>query len=174
MAIDYSKPGYKEMFANHGLTALAVQALEKTLFLLLAAVECLEAGRVEKNDLYEVFGRNDRKSLGRLINALRTKVAFPQDLESDLTRALEKRNYVMHDFFLNRFDILRLAGSPERMSEELRPIRDLIDNVQNRVDAILGIIQKQFGVSSAKLDQQAKHLVKSYQSSNKGVERDAP
>jgi len=149
MTIDYSQPGYKDMFANYGLTALAAQTLEKTLVLLLAAVECLEAGRIEKNDLYNVFGRHDHKTLGRLINVLRTKVDFPQDLENDLTLALEKRNYAMHDFFLNRFAILRLTGSPEKMSEELRPFRDLFDNVQNRVDATLVIIQKQIGVPRA-------------------------
>ena len=34
MPIDYSDPGYQAMFANYGLTALAAQALEKTLLLL--------------------------------------------------------------------------------------------------------------------------------------------
>jgi hypothetical protein len=79
----------------------------------------------------------------------------------------------MHNFFLDRFDILRLAGPPEKMSEELRPIRDLRDDVQNRIDEILGIVQRQFGVPEAKLDQQAREMLKIYQSSNKGV-RDAP
>ena len=61
MPIDYSQPGYKEMFANYGLTALAAQAMEKTLFILLAAVECLETRKVSKSDLYKVFDRHDRK-----------------------------------------------------------------------------------------------------------------
>lgn len=166
MALNYTQPGYKEMFANYGLTAFAAQSLEKTLLLVLAAIECLEAGKIEKNDLHEVFVEHDHKSLGQLISALRKKVAFPQDLESDLVQALKKRNYVMHDFFLNRFNILRLTESPERMSEELRPVRDLFDDVRSRIDTILGIIQKQFGVSSVKLDQQARQLLKSYQSSS--------
>ena len=166
MPIDIQQPGYKEMFANYGLTALAAQALEKTLFLLLAAVECLETGKVEKTELHEVFDQHNRKPMSRLIEALRTKVAFPQDLEDDLNRALGKRNYVMHDFFLSGFDIGRLAGSPEKLSEELRPMRDLFDNVQSGVDAILETIQKQFGVPRTKLDQQARQLLKSYQSSN--------
>jgi hypothetical protein len=174
MAIDYSNPGYKEMFANYGLTALAAQAIEKSLLLLLSAVECLEVGKVSKRDLHNVFEKHDRKTLGQLITALRKKVAFPQPLEDNLCLALEKRNYVMHDFFLNRFDITRLQGSPEKMSEELRPIRDLFHDVQERTDTILETMQKKFGVSAAKLDQQARQLLKSYQSSNKGAERDGP
>lgn len=166
MPIDYSQPGYKEMLANFGLTALAAQSLEKTLLLLLAAVECLEAGKVEKDEIHEVLDKHHPKPMKRLINALRTKVAFPQDLEDDLERALQRRNYVMHDFFLDGFDIQRLARSPEKMSEELRPMRDLFDNVQSRIDAILEIIQKQFGVPRTKLDQHARQLLKSYQSSN--------
>jgi len=101
MAIDYSQPGYKEMFANYGLTALAAQALEKTLLLLLAAVHCLEAGKVSKNDLHEILDKHDRKTLGQLVNALRSQVAFPQDLEAAISLSLEKRNYVI-ELFLNK------------------------------------------------------------------------
>lgn len=49
MAIDYSRPGYEEMFASYGRTALAAQALEKTVLVLLAGVECLEASKVSKD-----------------------------------------------------------------------------------------------------------------------------
>lgn len=78
MLIDYSQHGYKEMFANYGLTALAAQGMEKILFILLAAVECLETRKVSKNDLYKVFDKHDRRTLGQIINTLRKKVAFPQ------------------------------------------------------------------------------------------------
>jgi hypothetical protein len=150
MPIDYSQPGYKEMLANYGLTALAAQAMEKTLFLLLAAVECLDARKVSKSDLYKVFDRHDRKALGRLIKALRGKVPFTQNLDDDLNHALDKRNYVVHNFFLDRWDVQHLVRPPEQMSEELRPIRDLFDDVQGRINDILEIVQKQFGVPYAK------------------------
>jgi hypothetical protein len=174
MPIDYSQPGLKEMFANYGLTALAAQAMEKTLFLLLAAVECLEARKVSKSELYKVFDRHDRKTLGQLIAALRKKIPVAQNLDDDLNHALDKRNYVAHNFFLDRWDNQRLIRHPEQMSEELLPIRDLFDDVQNRINDILGIVQRQFEVPYAKLDQQAKEMLKIYQSSNKSVERDAP
>lgn len=174
MAIDYSQPGYKEMFANYGLTALAAQALEKTLLLLLGAVNCLEVGKVTKSDLHEVLDEHNRKTLAWLIKALRTKVTFPHALEADLTRALEKRNYVMHHFFLDRFDVLRLAESPEQMSQELRPIWELLNDVQGRTGAILEIVQKQFGGSQAQIEQEAKQLLKIYHSSNSRMEPDAP
>jgi len=166
MAIDYSQPSYKEMFANYGLTALAAQALEKTVFLLLAAIECLETGKVEKNELYEVFDKHDRKTLGQLINTVRSKVAFPQDLENALNCALEKRNYVMHHFFLKDFDTRPLAVSPEKLSEQLRPIRDLFDDVRNRVDGILETIQNQLQVPRTAFDEKARQLLTSYESSN--------
>lgn len=80
----------------------------------------------------------------------------------------------MHDFFLVKWDLHRLAGSPETMSEELRPIWDLFNDVQERVDSILEIVQKQIMVSGEKLDQEAKQLLKRYRLSNNDVERDAP
>jgi hypothetical protein len=60
MPIDYSGPGYQAMFANYGLTALAAQALEKTLLLLLGAVNCLGVGKVSRGDLYEVLDKHNR------------------------------------------------------------------------------------------------------------------
>jgi hypothetical protein len=162
MPIDYSLPGYQEMFANYGLTALSAQALEKTLLLLIAGIECLEAGHVSRDDLHAVLDKHNRKTLGILISALRSKVDFPPDLETDLVSALEKRNYVMHEFFLFKFDLLRLAGSPYVLSEELRPIRDLFDKVRERIDVILEVIQRQSGISGEELDPQAMLLLKRY------------
>lgn len=164
MAIDYSRPGYKEMFANFGLAALAAQALEKTVLLLLAGIECLDASKVSKDDLHAILDKHDRKTLGQLMTALRQKVDFPKDLESDLYCALEKRNYVMHEFFLVKLDFIRLAESPEILNAELRPIRDLFVDVQGRIDLILEIVQKQIGVPGMILDQQAKQLFKRYKS----------
>lgn len=51
------------------------------------------------------------------------------------------------------------------MSEELFPIRDLFDDVQSRINDILGIVQRQFEVPYANLDQQANKMLKIYQSS---------
>lgn len=162
MPIDYSQPGYKEMFANYGLTALSAQALEKIVLLLLAGIECLEAGRVEKNELYKVLDKNDRKTLGQLIKVARTKVEFPQELEDNLNLALKKRNYLMHNFFLNGFDVCRIKGVPDKLSEELLPIRDLFDSVQNKVDEIIDVIQKQLEVPRVKRNDKAGKLLKIY------------
>ena len=86
---------------------------------------------------------------------------------------LERRNYVMHHFFLDRFDVLRLTGSPEKMSQELRPIWELLNNVQDRADAVLEIVQKPYGVSRVQIDQEAKQVLKTYQSSHSSMGRDS-
>ena len=153
------------MFANYGLTALAAQALEKSLLLLIAAIECLETGQTERDALYDVFGRHNRKPLGRLIAVLREKVTLPQDLESDLGQALGERNHVMHNFFLNGFEVSDLERSVEKMSEELRPIRDHLNAVSSRIDAMVGVVQERFEVTREKLDRQARQLLENYQAS---------
>jgi hypothetical protein len=86
---------------------------------------------------------------------------------------LEQRHYVIHHFFLDRFDVLRLTGSPEKMSQELRPIWELLNNVQDRADAVLEIVQKQFGVSRVQIDQEAKQVLRTYQSSHSSMGRDS-
>ena len=86
---------------------------------------------------------------------------------------LEQRHYVMHHFFLDRFDVLRLTGSPEKMSQELRPIWELLNNVQDRADAVLEIVQKQFEVLRTQIDQEAKQVLRTYQSSHSSMGRDS-
>lgn len=162
MPLDYSRPGYMEMFANYGLTALSAQALEKTLLLLFASIECLDLGQVSGDNLHAVLDKHNRNTLGNLISALRRKVDFPEDLEVDLISALKKRNFVMHEFFIGKFDLMRLAGSPMTLSAELRPMRDLFDRVRERIDVILEVIEKQVGVSGEILDPQAMLLLKKY------------
>lgn len=158
--IDYSRPGYKEMFANFGLTILASQALEKTLLLLLASINCLEVGKVSKEDLYQVLNQHNRKTLGQLINALRKKVEFPKNLEADLCVALEKRNYITHHFFMDKLDILRLSRAPDKLSQELLPIRDFLLDVQRRVDSVLEVVQNQAQITSDRVEEEAKQLLK--------------
>jgi hypothetical protein len=79
----------------------------------------------------------------------------------------------MHHFFLDRFDVLRLTGSPEKMSQELRPIWELLNNVQDSADTVLKIVQKQFGVSRVQIDQEAKQVLRTYQSSHSSMGRDS-
>jgi hypothetical protein len=86
---------------------------------------------------------------------------------------LEQRNYVMHHFCLDRFAVLRLTGAPEKMSQELRPIWELLNNVQDSADAVLEIVQKQFGVSRVQIDQEAKQVLRIYQSSHSSMGRDS-
>jgi hypothetical protein len=86
---------------------------------------------------------------------------------------LEQRSYVMHYFFLDRFDVLRLTGSPETMSQELRPIWELLNNVQDRADAVLEIVQKQFEVLRTQIDQEAKQVLRIYQSPHSSMGRDS-
>jgi hypothetical protein len=52
MPFDYSRRGYKEMFANYGLTALAAQCLEKTVLILFITVECIEKKKIQ----HKTFG----------------------------------------------------------------------------------------------------------------------
>jgi hypothetical protein len=67
----------------------------------------------------------------------------------------------MHNFILNkinRFDNALLKYSPQKISDELCPIRHLLDNVQTRVDLILADKVKQLEASEGKLVQEGERL----------------
>jgi hypothetical protein len=148
------------MFANYGLTALAAQCLEKTVLILFIAIECIEKKKSSAQDLWNIIDI-DKSTLGTLVKILKKKGEIPQELQPDLDYAVDRRNYVMHNFFLNkinRFDNSLLKPSPQKISDELLPIRDLLDNVQTRVDLILADKVKQLEVSEGKLVQEVERL----------------
>jgi hypothetical protein len=137
--IDFSQPGYKEMFANYGLTAMAAIGLEKTIWLLITAVDNLGSGKV--SDIQEIQKQLEQhkcKPLGPLIKALHKRLEVNIELSNDLKNARKKRNFIIHHFFTERID--NLNNKPNELSNELRPIRDFFPDTTSKIDALLGKI----------------------------------
>jgi hypothetical protein len=93
MPIDYSQPGYKEMFANYGLTAIAALALEKSHLLLTVAIDNLGNESLPKKMLHEYLesSQNEKpmkkKEMGKLIKEVKTRLYISASLEADFDKA---------------------------------------------------------------------------------------
>ncbi len=134
--IDYSQPGYKEMFANYGLTAIAALSLEKTIWLLVTAIENLGKNSVSIEEIKQQIGKHKKKPMGPLIGALLLKIEISPHIIKDLKGARDKRNFIIHHFFTDRVDNLRTDAT--LLSNELRPIRDFFTSIHTKVDTLLG------------------------------------
>lgn len=134
--IDYSQPGYKEMFANYGLTAIAALSLEKAIWLLVTAIDNIGRGTVvDINEIQKQLKEHKRKPMGALIRDLQERIEINSELLNILNEAKEKRNYIIHHFFVERVNNLR--NDPSALSNELRPIRDFFCYAHSIIDSLL-------------------------------------
>lgn len=145
MPIDYSQPGYKELFANYGLTAIAALSLEKSLLLLTAAIDNLGNGDLPKEMLqgYLEIPRNNpmrKRPMGNLVDGLNKRINISPSLEANLKEAVTNRNHIIHHFFIDEYEIMILPNGPTILSNKLRPIRDFFAAVHSEIDELLGLV----------------------------------
>ena len=166
MPIDYSQPGYMEMFANYGLTAIAALSLEKSLMLLVAAIDNLGNGNLPKERLHEYLENSEsnkpmkRRTMGNLIGEMNRRITIPSSLEADLEKANAWRDYVIHHFFMDEYETLVLPTGPIVLSNKLRPLRDFFLAIQAEVDKLLLVFYKELRKPKSEIDQDVRRMLK--------------
>jgi len=69
---DIYRVGMKEMFANYGLAMLRASFVEKTLMLLLVAINQISKPEVSPDDIHSVIFADNDKTFGQLLKKLNT------------------------------------------------------------------------------------------------------
>lgn len=145
------------MFANYGLTAVAAVSLEKTLLYLIAAIDHL--GK-ETNAPSTYLEKHRKATLGQLIRDLNKRVHIPAEMYSKLKIALEKRNEVVHNFFVEQYETMLLPNGPAHLSNQLRPIRDLFSSAYSEVDILLGKVSVQLNKPKNEISPEVRKILK--------------
>jgi hypothetical protein len=158
--IDYSRPEFKTMFANYGLTAMAAISLEKTILLLIAAIDSIGKGYQSEKDLHANLQKHIKKTLGQLVEELKKRIIISSELEDVLKQARQHRNKTIHHFFFINYDTLILPNGPTLLSDKLKPIRDLFAEIQNKIDQILELISKELSKPLNEISPEVKKLLK--------------
>lgn len=147
------------MFANYGLTAIAALRLEKTIWLLVTAIDNLGSGHVvDINEIQKQLKTHKRKPMGILIKDLQERIELSTELLNILNKAKEKRNYIIHHFFIERVDVL--INNPSTLSNELRPIRDFLLDTCSKIDSLLEKIIAEMHKPFDKIDPEIKEILK--------------
>jgi hypothetical protein len=155
---DINRVGMKEMFANCGLAMLRASYLEKSLMLLLVAVNQIGKPEVTSDDINSVIFADNEKTFGQLLNKLKSKITLSADLEEEIRQSVSKRNYLAHNFFFQNRNNL-ISGDPALLSRELQELGNFFLAVYPKVDHLLGIFLKQFNVPYANVDQEVVKLI---------------
>ncbi len=155
---DVTRFGMKEMFANYGLAMLRASFVEKTLMLLLAAVNQIGKPEVSLDDIHSVIFADNEKTFGQLLNKLKSKINLSSDLEKEIRQAVSKRNFLAHHFFFQNRESL-ISGNPALLSGELQESGNFFLSVYPKVDHLLGIFLKQFNIPLENVDHEVVKLL---------------
>jgi hypothetical protein len=158
--LDYSRPDFKTMFANYGLTAIAAVSLEKSLLLLMASIDNLGNGHLPKEALHSYLNKYRKKGIGPLIDELKKRIHFPDGLEAKLEKARSERNLVIHHFFTDEYETVILPNGPTLLSSRLRPIRNFFAEVHSEVDHLLELISAELSKPRDQIAAPIKRMLK--------------
>jgi hypothetical protein len=94
--------------------------------------------------------------MGRMLNNLRSVTTVPNDLESILRDALSKRNFLAHGFFRHHAENLFSAAGRDKMLPELDECRNLFQEADSRLDALVSPLRREAGITDEWLERELK------------------
>lgn len=153
----------KELWAFFGLAYYKTQVLEQGVVNLAVAMQARGVEGVTVGDVDSLYDAFDRKTFGRIIKAARTLFEFPEEVEKDLEKALEYRNYLAHRFFLSHdADLLTPEGRRKIIGELidilkfLNPLDEIIDEIWTRAWEPLGMTKEWIAEQFKAIDEHRK------------------
>lgn len=118
-----------------GETLLHIQTLEFVLSRCLTCVFPPEA-RMSADAIYALDAKNQSKTLGQLLRALRDTLEIEPEFGGRLQNYLEKRNLFIHDLFLDeRFDLNTEEGR-ERLETFVNDIYEDVEYLRTVFTAV--------------------------------------
>ncbi|RPD95727.1 hypothetical protein EGN69_08700 [Pseudomonas monteilii] len=142
----------RDVYAHYGLAMYWSQCVEQSMFIHLMFLEFLP--RNVKNfsdsarwasdfDSYEAIELG--KTMGRLLQKLKSEGQPTEEVSVLLASALKKRNWLAHSYFSSRaVDFMHESGRSD-MIEELREATEFFREAAAKLDAITMPIARRYG-----------------------------
>lgn len=115
------------IYAYFGLAVYYAQCLEQTFINMIWLNRIFKKKVKSQKELESIIDavENSKKTMGNLINEVKTEYSVPDDLQLELRDILNKRNYLTHKFFK---DQIWKFKSDIGMREMLKYFCDFIDS----------------------------------------------
>lgn len=161
----------KEVYAYFGLAMYRAQCVEQSIVQLLIFFDFFKenAPKFESREKWEAdFDRFDgalsKKTMGRLLGAIKELGVLNGDIECNLSLALEKRNWLAHTYFVDHaLNFINESGR-NKMINELKDVINLFNSVEN----VLNPISKSAAIEYCLTDDILEKLQKEIYESAKG------
>jgi len=143
------------IFLNVGLALNDIQFFEQSLVVLLSMIDEFSNGPHDSTEFDQIYSKEGRKTLGRLIKSARAKLQLHDKAIMELDRALAARNYLVHRLFQESWDLLTTAAGRTRVGVLVSQKRSEIRNGHAIIDPIVGRVLKTRGVDVESLTKEA-------------------
>ena len=150
----------KEVYAYFGLAMFRAQCVEQSIiqlliFLVFFKENATKISSIEKWELdFDNFDKTmSKKTMGHLLGALRDLGVLNEIIESTLSKALIKRNWLAHGYFAHRaIEFLNERGR-NQMIDELEGIIELFNLAEDLLQPISNKLALQYGLTNEKLEE---------------------
>jgi hypothetical protein len=156
--VDELNEHLKEVYAHTGFALYGAQLLEQSLanFLMLHGRATGTWITVAQLDALEE--RLERQTLGNLLNDVRKYVEFDEGIESVLTSALKRRNFLAHHFFKEHATDMLCKSGRNRMIESLKEMETLFEHADLAASVGCKGLQKMLGITDEMLHELYKQV----------------
>jgi hypothetical protein len=140
-----------DLYAEFGRAAEKAQVLEVEAGNVALAYHALRIGMKQSVDdtlraeLQAVMDDVNRKTLGTVLNQIKSIMGFDDAILTAIDDALERRNYLMHKFFRNHNFAIFHADGIDSMIVELKQIQSKLDRALAMLTAISEILLQMAG-----------------------------
>jgi hypothetical protein len=150
----------REAFARYGLAMYHAQCVEKSLAILVSSVfnkEFLPSAPDRREEIQnEIFS----KTIGRLLKRLEKQITIPPNLARTLDEALQKRNWLAHEYFWERAVELLTTAGRDKIIDELTELSDFFSKLDAHLAKIYGKWTNKIGLSEVAIEEGMKRLIK--------------
>lgn len=139
----------KEVYARFGLAFYHANVLEHELVNLAALVELQQNTPSSREFVEALFEGRFKKVFGQLVREVKALAVFPSELETSLSQALERRNYLAHHYFRERAGELCTHEGRDYMIQELSQMTHLFSDVDSQLSNVSRQIANSLGVTDS-------------------------
>lgn len=150
----------KEVYAHYGLTMYQAQCVERALCILLASGKAPILKSITKYDYDNILNTLFKHTLGGLIKEMRKDMEIVDDFEKNIEKALEKRNWLAHNYFWERAGHFMTFEGRNFMLKELQEITSFFEVLDDYLTKINVEWVKKNGITTEFLEKQMEELVK--------------
>ena len=152
----------KETYAHFGLAVYLAQVLEHGLVNALVILKLPERNRLTRTDIDAFMDKRFENTLGRLISDLRQVTSVPEELDTFLSRALRKRNWLCHHYFRVRAVELMTAAGRDAMIAELKEAQELFMQADTLLSETVQPLAARYGITKKACEAECQRLLEEH------------